>query len=149
MRNVLLAYFADGLPTCLHSSDGRLYLPPAQVVELSQVEQHTYAAHCKHEDQEHCLFRGPRHVALHLLHAWVAIALEHPRHVEAVQEVLASQEADLQSVAEDHLDDIEAGDAFLSPHLGTFVSGREATRPVGDLLYLQAVMVLLAAVGMH
>lgn len=119
------------------------------MVELSQVEQHTYAAHCEHEDQEHGLFRGPRNVALYLLYTRVAVALKHPWHVEAVQEVLAGQEADLQGIAEDHLDDIEAGDALLSPHLGALVSGWESTRPVGDLLYLQAVMVLLAAVGMH
>lgn len=77
------------------------------MVELSQVEQHTNAAHCKHKDQEHGLFCGTRDVTLHLLHTRVTIALEHPRYVEAVQEVLAGQKADLQRVAENHLDDVE------------------------------------------
>lgn len=107
MRNILLAHFTDGLPSGLHPLHGRLYLPPAKVVELSQVENHTYATYCKHKDQKHGLFCGPGHVTLHLLHTRVAIALKHPRHVEAVQEVLAGQKADLQRIAEHHLDDVE------------------------------------------
>lgn len=119
------------------------------MVELSQVEQHTNAAHGKHEDQKHGLFRGSRHVTLHLLHARVAITLKHPWHVEAVQEVLAGQEADLQCVAEHHLDDVETGDAFLPAHFSILVCLRESPGSVGDLLDLQAVVILLAAVGVH
>lgn len=119
------------------------------MVELSQVEQHTYAAYCKHKDQKHGLFCGTRHVTFHLLHTRVAITLKHPWHVEAVQEVLAGQEADLQRVAEHHLDDIESGDAFLPSHFGTLVCLRESPGSVGDLLDLQAVVILLTAVGVH
>lgn len=118
------------------------------MVELSQVEQHTYATYCEHEDQEHCLFCGTRHVTLHLLHTRVAVALEHPWHVETVQKVLACQETDLQRVAEDHLDDVETGDAFLSSHFSALVCRRGPPRSVGDLLDLQ-VVILLTAVGMH
>jgi len=119
------------------------------VVELSQVEQHTNAAHCKHKDQKHGLFRGTRHVTLHLLHAWVAITLKHPWHIETVEEVLASQEADLQCVAEHHLDDIEPGDAFIPLHSRILVCVRGSPGSVGDLLELQAVVILLTAVGVQ
>lgn len=116
MRDVLLAHFADGLPSGLHALHGRLDLPPPEVIELGQVEQHADAAHGKHEDQEDSFFCRTGHVALHLLHARVAVALKHPRHVEAVQEVLAGQEADLQRVAEHYLNDVEARNAFLTFH---------------------------------
>lgn len=119
------------------------------MIELSQVEQHTYAAHCEHKDQKHGLFCGAGHITLHFLHAGVAIALKHPWHVEAVQEVLSSQEADLQRIAKHHLDDVETGDPFLPPHFGAFVCLREPPGSVGDLFDLQAVVVLLTAVRMH
>lgn len=119
------------------------------MVELSQVEQHTYATYCKHKDQKHGLFCWPRHVALHLLHTGVAIAFKHPGHIETIQEVLACQEADLQRIAEHNLDDVEAGDAFLSFHFSTLVCLRESPGSVWDLLDLQAVMILLAAVRVH
>jgi len=86
------------------------------VIELSQVEQNANAAYCKHKDQEDSFFCWTRHVTLHLLHTWVAVTLKHPRHIEAIQEVLAGQEANLQRVAEDNLDDVETGDAFLPSH---------------------------------
>ncbi|CAG5878678.1 unnamed protein product [Menidia menidia] len=148
VRHVLLAHFADGLPPGLDAPHGRLDLPPADVVELGQVEQDADAAHREHEHQEDRLLRGPRHVALHLLHARVAVALEHPRHVEAVQEVLAGQEPDLQRVAEHHLDDVEAGDALLPTHLGALVRLGEPPGPVGDLLHVH-VVVLLAGLRVH
>lgn len=119
------------------------------MVELSQVEQHTYATHCKHKDQKHGLFCGTRHITLHFLHTWVAVTLKHPWHVEAVQEVLPGQEADLQRVAEHHLDDVEAGYAFLPSHFCALVCLRESPGSVGDLLYLQAVVILLTAVRVH
>lgn len=118
------------------------------MVELSQVEQHTNATHREHKDQKHGLFCGTRHVTLNLLHTWVAVTLEHPWNVEAVQEVLAGQEADLQRVAEHNLDDVEAGNAFLSSHFGTLVCWRESPGSVGDLLDLQ-VVILLTAVRVH
>lgn len=77
------------------------------MVELSQVEQHTYATYSKHKDQKHGLFCGTRYVTLHLFDTWIAITLKHPWHIEAIQEVLASQKADLQRIAEYHLDDVE------------------------------------------
>lgn len=119
------------------------------MVELSQIEQHTYATYCKHEDQENGLFRRTRHITLHFLHTWVAITLKHPRYIKAIQEVLASQEADLQRIAEHNLDDVEAGDAFLSSYFSTLVRVREASGPVRDLLHLQAVVILLTAVRVH
>lgn len=119
------------------------------MVELSQVEQHTYAAHCKHKDQKHGLFCGTRHVTLHLLHTWVAITLKHSWHIEAIQEVLAGQEADLQRIAEHNLDDVKPGDAFLPSHFSTLVCLRESPGTIGDLLDLQAVVVLFTAVGVH
>lgn len=119
------------------------------MVELSQVEQHTYATHCEHKDQKHGLFCGTRHVTLHFLHTRVPITLKHPWHIEAIQEVLAGQEADLQCVAEHHLDYVETGDTFLPPHFGTLVCLRESPGSVRDLLDLQAVMVLLTAVRVH
>lgn len=91
------------------------------MVELSQVEQHAYAADCEHKDQKHCLFCRTRHITLHLLHARVAITLKHSWHIEAIQEVLACQEADLQRIAKHDLDDVETGDAFLSSYFGTLV----------------------------
>lgn len=148
MRDILLAHFTDGLPSGLHTSHGRLYLPPSEVVELGQVEQHTNATHSKHEDQEDSFFCRTGHVTLHLLHAGVAVALEHPRHVEAVQEVLAGQEADLQRIAEHHLDDVETRNTFLPFHFRTFVCRRDAPRSVGDLLDLH-VVILLTAFRMH
>lgn len=149
MRHVLLAQFADGLPPSLHPSDGRLYLPPADVVKLSQVEQHAYSADSEHKDQEHSLLCGARHVTLHFLHAGVAITLKHPWNVKAVQEVLACQEAYLQGVAEHHLDDVEAGNALLPPNFSTLVCWGESPGSVGDFLNLQAVVVFFTAVRMH
>lgn len=119
------------------------------MVELSQVEQHTYATYCKHKDQEHCLFCGTRHITLHLLHTWVAITLKHPWHIEAIQKVLACQEANLQRIAEDHLNNIETGDAFLPSHFSTLVCLRDSSRSIRDLFDLQTVMILLAAVRVH
>lgn len=118
------------------------------MVELSQVEEHAYAAHGKHEDEEDRFFCWAGHVTLHLLHTGVAVTLKHPWHVEAVQEVLAGQEADLQGIAEHHLDDVEAGDAFLTPHFGVFVRSRKPPRSVGDLFDVH-VVILLAALRMH
>ena len=95
MGHVLLPDFADRLPAGLDAPDGRLDLAPAQVVELSQVQHHADATHRKHEHQENCFLRGPGHVALHLLETRIAVALENPRHAEAIEEILARQEADL------------------------------------------------------
>lgn len=106
----------DGLPAGLHASHGRFDLAPAQVVELGQVEDDAKAAHREHEDEEHGLLRGPGHVTLHLLDARVAIALVHRGHVESVQEVLAHQKADFQSVSEHDLNDVEPRDALLASH---------------------------------
>lgn len=118
------------------------------MVELSQIEQHTYATYCKHEDQKHSLFCGTGDVTLHFLHTWVAIALKHPWNIEAIEEVLAGQEANLQRVAKHNLDDIKTGDAFLSSHFRTFCL-RESPGSVRDLLDLQTVMVFLTAVRVH
>lgn len=142
MGHVLLPDLADRLPAGLDAPDGGLDLTPAQVVELGQIEHHADAAHGEHEHQENRFFRGPGHVALHLLETWVAVALENPRHAEAVKEVLACQEANLQRVSEHHLYDVEAGDPFLPPNLGALSMG-EAPRGVGDLLHFQAVRLLL------
>lgn len=87
------------------------------MIELSQVEQHAYAADGEHKDKKDSFFCRTRHVTLHLLHARVAVTLKHSWHVEAIQEVLAGQEADLQRVAEHNLDDVETGDALLPSHL--------------------------------
>lgn len=149
MRNILFAQFTDGLPSSLHPSDGCLYLPPANVVELSQVKQHAYTTDRKHKDQKHCLFCRTRHVTLHFLHTRVAITLKHAWHIEAIQEVLTGQEANLQGIAENHLDDIKAGDTFLPPHFGTLVCLRESAGSIGDLLDFQAIMVLFTAVRMY
>ena len=119
------------------------------MVELSQVEQHTNATHSKHKDQKHGLFCGTRHVTLHLLHTWVSVTLKHPWYVEAVQEVLAGQKADLQRVAEHHLDDVETRDAFLPSHFRALVCLRESSGSIRDLLDLQAVVILLTAVRVH
>ena len=149
VRHILLAQFTDGLPPSLHPPDGRLYLPPADVVELSQVEQHADATDGKHKDQKHSLFCGTWYVTLDFLHAGITIALKHPRNVEAIQEVLACQEAYLQRIAEHHLDDVETGNAFLPPDFGTLVSWRQPPGSIGDFLYLQAVVVFFTAVRMH
>lgn len=118
------------------------------MIELCQVEQHTYATNCKHKDQKHSLFCGAGHVTLHLLHTWVAITLKHPWHVETVQEILARQEADLKRVAEHHLDDVETRDAFLPSHFSTLVCCRESPGSIGNLLDFH-VMILLTTVRMH
>lgn len=89
MRHVLLPDFTDRLPAGLDAPDGGLDLAPAEMIELSQIEHHANAAHGKHEDQENRFFCGPGHVALHLLETRVAVALENPRHAEAIKEVLA------------------------------------------------------------
>lgn len=149
MRHILLAQFADGLPPSLDPSDGRLYLPPANVVELSQVEQHTYATDREHKDQKHSLFCGTRHVTLDFLHTGIAIALKHPWNVEPIQEVLACQEAYLQRITEHHLDDVETGNTFLPPNFGTLVCWRKSPRSIGDFLDLQAVVVFFTAVRVH
>lgn len=119
------------------------------MVELSQVEQHTYAADREHKDQKHSLLCGPRHVTLDFLHAGIAIALKHPWNVEAIQEVLACQEAYLQRITEHHLDDVEAGNTFLPPNLGALVCWRQSPGSIGDLLDLQAVVVFFTALRMH
>lgn len=143
MGQVLFAQLADRFAPGLHPPDGALDLAPAHVVQLGQVQHHADAADREHEHQEDRLLSGPRHIALHLLDARVAVALEDARHVEAIQEVLTGQEADLQGVAEDHLDDIEAGDALLPTYLGIFQVG-QCPRHIGDLFHLQALRLLLS-----
>lgn len=113
------------------------------MVELGQVEQNAYAAYSKHKDQEYSFFCWTRHVALHLLHTWVTVTLEHPWDVKAVQEVLAGQEANFQRVPEHHLDDVETGDALLPPYFCTFVCWDSPPGSVWDLLDIH-IMVILA-----
>lgn len=144
MGHVLLADLTDGLPAGLHTSNGGLDFPPAQVVELSQVQHNANAAHRKHEHQEDRLLGGPRYIALHLLQARITVALEDAGNAETVQEVLACQETYLKCVAEHDLDYVEAGDAFLSTYLGV-LAVEETSRCVWDLLHFQAVGFVLSA----
>lgn len=144
MRHVLLPDLTDRLPTGLDTPDGSLDLAPAQMVEFSQVEHHANAADCKHEHQENRFFCRPGNVALYLLQTWVAVALENPRHTEAIKEVLACQEANLQCISEHHLNDVEARDPFLPTYLGTLPMG-EAPWGIRDLLHLQAIRFFLSS----
>lgn len=134
MGHVLFTDLTDGLPAGLHTSNGGLDFPPAQVVELSEVQHNAKAAHCKHEHQEDRLLGGPRNVALHLFQARITVALEDARNAEAVQKVLARQETYLKCVAEHHLDYVEAGDAFLSTYLGV-LAVEETSGRVRDLCH--------------
>lgn len=117
-RQVLISDLINGLPPSLHTAHGGFDFPPAQMIEFRQVQHHAKAADREHEDQEHGLLRRSGDVALDIFNAGVAITFIHRRDVESVQEVLTHQEADLQRVSENHLDDVKAGDALLSPHFG-------------------------------
>ncbi len=112
---ILVSDLVDGLPAGPHAPHGRFDLPPAQVIELGQVEDHAKATDREHKDEEHGFLRGSGHVTLHLPDARVSIALEHGGHVESVQEILAHQKADFQNVSEHHLNDVKPGNALLPP----------------------------------
>lgn len=88
-RQVLVSDLVDGLSSGLHSPYGRFDFPPAQMIELGQIEYHAETADCKHEDEEDGFLRGPGHVALDLLNARVPVTLVHGGHIESVQKVLA------------------------------------------------------------
>lgn len=115
---ILVPDLVDGLPAGPHAPHSRFDLPPAQVIELGQIEDHAKATDRKHEDEKHGFLRGSGHVALHLLDARVSITLVHGGHVESVQEILAHQKANFQSVSEHHLNDVKPGNALLPPPFG-------------------------------
>lgn len=104
------------LPPGLHSSHSGFDLPPAEVVELCQIQHHTDATDCKHEDQKHCLLCRPGNITLHIFYAGVSITLVHRRDIESIQEVLTHQKPYLQRISEHHLDDVEPGNALLPSH---------------------------------
>lgn len=144
MCHVLFPDLTDRLPAGLYAPDGSLDLTPAQVVELSQIEHHADAAYRKHEHQENGFFSGSRDVALHFFEAWVAVTLKNPRHAETIEKILACQEANLQGIPENHLNDVKAGDPFLPANLGTLPMGK-APGGIGDLLYFQTVWFFLSS----
>lgn len=144
MGHVFFADLTDGLPAGLHTSNGGLDFPPAQVVELSKVQHNANAAHRKHEHQEDRLLGGPRYIALHLLQARITVTLKDAGNAEAVQKVLACQETYLKCVAEYNLDYVEARDALLLTYLGV-LAVEETSWCVWDLLHFQAVGFVLSA----
>ena len=79
-----------------------------QVEELHHVEQQGQAGHSQHEDDEDGLFSRPGHVAGHREWAGIPGAGEHGHHDEAVEVVLAHDEADLQEDLEKELREVAA-----------------------------------------
>ncbi|TNN49139.1 hypothetical protein EYF80_040681 [Liparis tanakae] len=88
-----------------------------QVEHLHEVEEQGDAGHHQHEDDEDGLLRGPGHVALHREGAGLLGAGEHGHHDEAVQVVLADDEAGLDDDLEHQLGQVAPQQVAFDLHL--------------------------------